>query len=43
MLATGTTAPAFTLPDQDGDDVSLAKFKGQTVVVYFYPKADTLG
>ncbi|WP_354700314.1 Peroxiredoxin Bcp [Paraconexibacter sp. AEG42_29] len=43
MLETGTTAPAFTLPSQDGEDVSLADFKGQTVVVYFYPKADTPG
>ena len=43
MLETGTSAPAFTLPNQDGEDVSLTDFKGQTVVVYFYPKADTLG
>ncbi len=43
MLETGTPAPAFTLPDQDGNAVSLADFEGQTVVVYFYPKADTPG
>ena len=43
MLETGDQAPAFTLPDQDGTDVSLADFAGQTVVVYFYPKADTPG
>lgn len=36
-------APAFTLPDQDGDEVSLADFKGNRVLVYFYPKAMTPG
>jgi peroxiredoxin Q/BCP len=41
MLETGTQAPDFTLPDQDGSDVSLAELKGTTVVLYFYPKADT--
>jgi peroxiredoxin Q/BCP len=43
MLEAGTKAPSFTLPDQDGKPVSLADFAGQTVVVYFYPKADTPG
>jgi peroxiredoxin Q/BCP len=43
MLETGTNAPDFTLPDQDGDDVSLSDLSGQTVVLYFYPKADTPG
>src|SRR3954453_23751839 len=43
MIQAGEKAPAFTLPDQDGNDVSLADFAGQTVVVYFYPKADTPG
>ncbi len=45
MLETGAQAPAFTLPDQDGNDVSLAALtaSGKTVVVYFYPKADTPG
>jgi peroxiredoxin Q/BCP len=43
MIETGEKAPAFTLPDQDGTDVSLADFAGQTVVLYFYPKADTPG
>ena len=43
MIEQGQTAPEFTLPDQDGNPVSLADFKGQTVVVCFYPKADTLG
>jgi peroxiredoxin Q/BCP len=43
MIEPGTTAPDFTLPDQDGDDVSLSDFRGQPVVLYFYPKADTPG
>ena len=43
MIETGEQAPNFTLPDQDGRDVSLGDFAGQTVVVYFYPKANTPG
>jgi peroxiredoxin Q/BCP len=43
MIASGEKAPDFTLPDQDGTDVSLSDFAGQTVVLYFYPKADTPG
>jgi len=43
MVAEGDRAPDFTLPDQDGNDVSLAGLRGQTVVLYFYPKADTPG
>ena len=43
MPAEGSPAPDFTLPDQDGNDVSLADLKGLTVVVYFYPRADTPG
>jgi peroxiredoxin Q/BCP len=42
-LQTGDAAPAFTLPDQDGNAVSLASFQGQRVVIYFYPKDDTPG
>ena len=42
-LTTGTTAPAFTLPDQDGKAVSLADFAGRTVILYFYPAAMTPG
>ncbi len=42
-LAAGDTAPAFTLPDQDGAKVSLRDFKGQPVVLYFYPRDDTPG
>jgi thioredoxin-dependent peroxiredoxin len=36
-------APEFTLLDQDGKQVSLKDFKGKTVVLYFYPKANTPG
>jgi len=40
-LETGAAAPSFTGPDQDGNEVSLANFKGQKVVLYFYPEDDT--
>jgi peroxiredoxin Q/BCP len=43
MIEAGEKAPQFTLPDQDGNDVALADFSGRTVVLYFYPKADTPG
>ena len=43
MIEAGEKAPEFTLPDQDGDDVSLSGLEGRTVVLYFYPKADTPG
>ena len=43
MLETGTNAPDFDLPDQDGNSVKLSDLKNQTVVLYFYPKADTRG
>jgi thioredoxin-dependent peroxiredoxin len=43
MIEAGAKAPGFTLPNQDGEDVSLADFAGRTVVLYFYPKADTPG
>lgn len=43
MLEAGASAPDFTLPDQDGNEISLADFKGETVVLYFYPRADTPG
>jgi len=36
-------AAEFTLPDQDGKDVSLKNFRGKTVVLFFFPKADTPG
>jgi peroxiredoxin Q/BCP len=43
MLSPGDPAPDFTLPDQQGNEVSLSALRGQTVVLYFYPKADTPG
>jgi peroxiredoxin Q/BCP len=43
MLEPGSLAPDFELPDQDGRPVKLSDFRGQRVVVYFYPKADTPG
>ena len=43
MIEEGAQAPAFTLPDQDGEPVALADFAGRTLVLYFYPKADTPG
>ena len=42
-LEIGDKAPAFALKDQDGNTVRLSQFKGQPLVVYFYPKADTPG
>jgi peroxiredoxin Q/BCP len=43
MLAEGDAAPDFTLPDQNGDPVRLSDLRGETVVLYFYPRADTPG
>ena len=42
-LAPGDPAPGFTLPDADGHLVSLSSFRGQRVIVYFYPAAMTPG
>jgi peroxiredoxin Q/BCP len=42
-LDVGDPAPDFTLPDQAGDQVTLSQLRGKTVVLYFYPKADTPG
>jgi peroxiredoxin Q/BCP len=42
-LGVGDPAPDFTLPDQDGNPVSLSGLRGKTVVLYFYPRADTPG
>ena len=43
MLEIGTKAPAFTLPDQNGELHSLADYEGKKVVLYFYPKDNTAG
>ena len=43
MLAVGSVAPSFTLPDKDGNMVSLSDFVGKKVVLYFYPKDSTPG
>ena len=43
MLETGTKAPEFTLPDNDGREVSLSDFRGKKVVLYFYPRDNTPG
>jgi peroxiredoxin Q/BCP len=43
MLAEGTPAPDFTLPDQDGNSVRLADERGHWVLLWWYPMADTPG
>ena len=43
MLTTGSKAPAFSLPADDGTTVSLKSLAGRVVVLYFYPKDDTPG
>ena len=43
MLEVGTKAPAFTLPDKNGNPVSLSDFAGKRVVLYFYPRDNTPG
>jgi thioredoxin-dependent peroxiredoxin len=43
MLQPGDPAPDFTVKDHLGHDVSLAALRGKTVVLWFYPKADTPG
>ena len=43
MLEIGTKAPEFTLPDQNGELHSLSDYKGQKVILYFYPKDMTGG
>ena len=42
-LRSGDPAPEFALPDQSGSTVRLEDFRGRTLLVYFYPKADTPG
>ena len=41
MIEEGRPALAFTLPSDSGEDVSLESFRGQPVVLFFYPKDDT--
>jgi peroxiredoxin Q/BCP len=43
MLQPGDQAPDFELPDQNGDPVRLADLTGQTLILFFYPRADTSG
>ena len=43
MLSIGIQAPDFTLPDQNGQLHSLSDFRGQKVILYFYPKDNTAG
>lgn len=43
MLEVGTKAPDFTLPDQNGEMHSLSEWRGQKVVLYFYPRDNTSG
>ena len=43
MLQVGQKAPDFTLPDKDGNPVTLSSFLGKKVVLYFYPKDNTPG
>ena len=43
MLEAGTKAPDFTLPDKEGNPVTLSSFLGKRVVVYFYPRDNTPG
>jgi thioredoxin-dependent peroxiredoxin len=43
VLSEGDKAPDFSLPDQNGENVKLSDLEGETVVLYFYPRADTPG
>ncbi len=43
MIEQGSPAPDFTLPNDQGGEVSLSQLRGRTVVLYFYPKDDTPG
>tara|TARA_B100000686_G_scaffold247159_1_gene256690 strand:- start:839 stop:970 length:132 start_codon:yes stop_codon:yes gene_type:complete len=43
MLEVGQKAPDFSLPDQNGNDVSLSDYLGKKVVLWFFPKASTPG
>ena len=43
LLDVGSNAPDFSLPNQNGEIISLSDFKGKKVVIWFYPKANTPG
>lgn len=43
MLEIGTRAPDFTLPDQNGENHSLSDYRGQRIILYFYPRDNTAG
>ncbi len=43
MIEINSKAPDFTLPDENGNPVSLDQFRGKNVVLFFYPKANTPG
>ena len=43
LLAIGDKAPDFSLPNQDGNDITLNHFKGSKIILWFYPKASTPG
>ena len=43
MLEIGTTAPAFSLPDQNGQMHTLEEYRGKKVILYFYPRDNTPG
>lgn len=43
MLKVGDRAPGFSLPSDSGKPVRLSDYKGSTLVLYFFPKADTPG
>lgn len=43
MLKVGTMAPDFTLLNQNGEEISLSQYRGQKVILYFYPKDNTPG
>ena len=43
LLKVGSIAPNFTLPNQNGDMITLTNLKGKKIVLWFYPKANTPG
>jgi thioredoxin-dependent peroxiredoxin len=41
VFSEGDKAPDFSLPDQNGEQIKLSDLRGETIVLYFYPRADT--